>query len=79
MYLLQSFDIGYFSILKCIYSKEIEFDICIEINSITKLDFLNIYPIAYTQSYKAETIKNSFAAVGLVLFNPKRVIETLNI
>ena len=49
------------------------------VNSITKLDFLEAYLIARAQSYKIETIKNSFIAAGLVLFNPNRVIETLNI
>ena len=65
--------------MKCVYSKEIESDICVGVNSITKLDFLEAYLITRAQSYKAETIKNSFAVVGLVLFNPKTVIETLDI
>ena len=69
----------FFSVLKRVYSKEIEPDIRAGVNSITKLDFLNAYLITRAQSYKAETIENSFVAVGLVLFNPERVIETLNI
>ena len=78
-HLLQPLDIGCFSVLKRAYSKEIESDIRAGVNSISKLDFLEAYPIARAQSYKAETIKNSFAAAGLVPFNPKTVIETLDI
>ena len=78
-HLLQPLDIGCFSVLKRMYSKEIETEIRARVNSITKLDFLEAYPIARAQSYKAEIIKNSFAAAGLVPFNPERVIETLNI
>ena len=78
-HLLQPLDIGCFSVLKRVYSKEIESDIRAGVNSITKLDFLEAYPITRAQSYKAETIKNSFAAAGLVPFNPKTVIETLDI
>ena len=78
-HLLQPLDIGCFSVLKRAYSKEIESDIRAGVNPITKLDFLEAYPIARAQSYKAETIKNSFAAAGLVPFNPKTVIETLDI
>ena len=78
-HLLQPLDIGCFSVLKRAYSKEIESDIRAGVNSITKLDFLEAYPIARAQSYKAETIKNSFAAAGLVPFNAEIVLQTLNI
>ena len=79
LYLLQPLDIGCFSVLKRTYSKEVKTQIYVGVNSITKLDFLEAYPIIRAQSYKIETIKNSFIVVGLVLFNPDRVIETLNI
>ena len=49
------------------------------INHIAKLDFLAEFPTAYVACYKSETIKNSFAATGLIPFDPMRVIETLNI
>ena len=65
--------------MKRTYSKEVKTQICIKVNSIIKLNFLKAYPITHAQSYKIETIKNSFIATGLVLFNPNRVIETLNI
>jgi hypothetical protein len=31
------------------------------------------------EAYKAETIRNSFAAAGLVPYNPDRVLEKLDI
>ena len=49
---LQPLDIGCFSVLKRTYSKEIEAEIRAGVNSISKLDFLDAYPIARTQSYK---------------------------
>lgn len=78
-HLLQPLDIGCFSVLKRAYSKEIETEIRAGVNSISELDFLEAYPIARAQSYKAETIKNSFAAAGLVPFNAEAVLQNLNI
>ena len=49
------------------------------INHIDKLDFLEAYPSARIETFKPETIKNSFAAAGLVPFYPNRVISKLDI
>ena len=49
------------------------------INHIDKLDFLEAYPSARIEAFKSETIKNSFAAAGLIPYNPDRVISKLNI
>lgn len=48
-------------------------------NHIDKLDFLAVYPQARIEAFKPETIQNSFAAAGLVLINPDRVLSNLNI
>jgi hypothetical protein len=48
-------------------------------NHIDKFDFLTAFPRARTMAYKAQTIRNSFAATGLVPFNPDRVIQQLTI
>ena len=37
------------------------------------------YPEARTNTFKPETIQNSFAAAGLLLINPERVLSKLNI
>ena len=57
----------------------VEFKIRNGINHINKLDFLEAYPSARIKAFKSETIKNSFAAAGLVLFAPDQVISKLNI
>jgi hypothetical protein len=49
------------------------------INYIDKLDFLEAYPSARIEAFKSETIKNSFAAAGLMPYNPDRVISKLDI
>ncbi|OQD72698.1 hypothetical protein PENANT_c225G09064 [Penicillium antarcticum] len=51
----------------------------VQINHIDKLDFLEAYPSARIEAFKSETIKNSFAAAGLVPYNPDRVISKLDI
>ena len=49
------------------------------INHIDKLDFLEAYPKAQNEAFKPDTIKHSFAAASLVLFNPDQVLSKLNI
>ena len=78
-YLLQPLDIGYFAVLKRLYSRIVEFKIRNGINYIDKLDFLEAYPSIRIEAFKSETIKNSFAAASLVLFTPNQVISKLNI
>jgi len=48
-------------------------------NHIDKFDFLEANPQAPTEAFKTENIKNSFAASGLVPFNPGTVLGRLNI
>ena len=48
-------------------------------NHIDKLDFLDAFPTARIEAFKAQTIKNSFSVTSLVLYNPDRVISKLNI
>jgi hypothetical protein len=42
-------------------------------NYIDKIDFLTAFPEARLMAYKAETIRNGFAAAGLVLLDLDRV------
>jgi hypothetical protein len=78
-HLLQPLDIGCFSVLKRAYGQLVEKQARAGINHIDKLDFLAAYPHARVEAYKAETIRNSFAAAGLVPYNPDRVLEKLDI
>jgi hypothetical protein len=78
-HLLQPLDIGCFSILKRAYSQLVDKKMRDRINHIDKLEFLDAYPKARTKAYKAETIRNSFAAAGLIPIDPDRVLAKLNI
>ena len=77
-YLLQPLDVGCFSPIKKSYGFQIEKPIQLQINHITKLEFLP----AFRQAFKAFTeqnIKAGFRATGLVPYNPERVILCLNL
>lgn len=65
--------------LKRAYSRLIESKMRARINHIDKLDFLEVYPSARIEAFKSETIKNSFAAAGLIPYNPDQVISKLDI
>ena len=47
-------------------------------NHIEKPDFLTAYTIARMESITPNIIYSRFAAIGLVLYNPKRVLLKLN-
>ncbi|ODM14985.1 hypothetical protein SI65_09480 [Aspergillus cristatus] len=78
-HLLQPLDVGCFTPLKQAYGSLVENKARHNFNHIDKLDFLEAYPQARSEVLKPETIKNSFAASGLVPFDPERVLEKLNI
>ena len=48
------------------------------INHINKPDFLTAYLTAREESMAINTIHNKFAATGLVLYDPERVLSKLN-
>lgn len=79
LHLLQPLDVGCFSPLKCAYGCLVEDKMQLGFNHIDKFDFLEAYPKAHAGAFKADTIKNSFAAAGLVPFRPERVLGQLNI
>jgi hypothetical protein len=78
-HLLQPLDVGCFAVLKRHYGQQVEQRMRLGFNHIDKIDFLTAFPQARTVAYKAQTIRNSFAATGLVPFNPDRVIQQLTI
>lgn len=78
-HLLQPLDIGCFAVLKRSYSRLVDSKMRLGVNHIDKLDFLEAYPSARVDSFKSDTIKNSFAAAGLVPLCPDRVISKLDI
>lgn len=78
-HLLQPLDIGCFAVLKRAYSRLISNQARLGFNHINKLDFLAEYPQAHQETFKQDTIQNSFAAAGLVPLDPERVLSKLNI
>ena len=78
-HLLQPLDVGCFSPLKRAYGRLVENKMRLGFNHIDKFDFLEAYPQARMDAFKMESIKNSFAASGLIPFCPERVLEQLNI
>lgn len=78
-HLLHPLHIGCFAVLKRSYSRLVENQARAGYNHIDKLDFLAAYLQARTETFKPETIQNSFAAAGLVPINADRVLSDLNI
>jgi hypothetical protein len=78
-HLLQPLDVACFGPLKRFYGRFVEERSRLGFYHIDKLDFLAAFPKARSQAFKVETIKNSFAASGVVPYNPERVLEKLNV
>jgi len=77
-HLLQPLDVGCFVVLKRSYERQIEGYIRNRVNYIDKQDFLEAYHIACTETMNPTNIHSSFAAIGLVLYNHKRVLSKLH-
>jgi hypothetical protein len=78
-HLLQPLDVSCFAVLKRQYGQLVEQRMRLGFNHIDKHDFLTAFPTARTMAYKAENIRNGFAATGLVPFDPDRVYQQLDI
>jgi hypothetical protein len=78
-HLLQPLDVGCFAVLKRAYGQLVETRMRRGFNHIDKFDFLEAFPIARNEAFKSNIIKSSFAATGLVPYNPDRVISKLDI
>lgn len=69
-HLLQPLDIRCFAVLKRSYRSLIDQKMRCGTNHINKLGFLAAYPQAHMEVFKPDIIQNSFAAAGLLPFNP---------
>jgi hypothetical protein len=78
-YKCQLLDIGYFGLLKQVYSRLIEELIHIYINYITKLEFLYTFRKAFFTSITERNIQGSFIRASIILFDPERVLSKLDI
>ena len=77
--LLQLLDVGCFAVLKRAYGCLVENQVRLRSDNINKLDFLMADPEARADTFRLETIQNSFAAAGLSPINPESVLSKLNI
>jgi len=77
-HLLQPLDVGCFAVLKRLYGQQIQEFMRNGVNHINKQDFLTAYYSAYTEAMSPANIQSSFAATGLVPYNPSRVLSELH-
>ena len=77
LYLLQPLDIGCFLVLKQSYKCLIKQIIGRGVNCINKRKFLPLYRQARQTALHQNNIQAGFAATGLVLYSPKRVLVQL--
>lgn len=78
-HLLQPLDIGCFGPLKRAYGRQVEKQMRLGINHISKDDFLPAYRVAHNESIIEKNIRSSFAASGIVPYNPDQVLSNLSI
>lgn len=78
-HLLQPLNIGCFAVLKQSYRSRVAGYTRLDINSIEKDDFINIFSKARGNAFKETIIHSAFAATSLVPFDPNRVLSHLNI
>jgi hypothetical protein len=76
-HLLQPCDVSFFAVLKRQYGQQIQGYIRRGTNHINKQDFLQAYIIARTKAATIANIQSGFAATGLVLHDPERVLSKL--
>lgn len=78
-HLTQPLDVGCFSVLKRVYSRQIETFIKAYINHITKVEFFLAFKTAYMESITVQNAQAGFRGAGLVPFNPQAVISKLDV
>ena len=78
-YLTQPLDVGCFSVLKWLYSQELEDFIRAHINHITKTEFLIAFKTTHFKTMIAQNIQASFRGASLVPYDPQAIISKLDI
>jgi DDE superfamily endonuclease/helix-turn-helix, Psq domain/Tc5 transposase DNA-binding domain len=77
-HLLQPLDVGCFAVLKRSYGRQIEGYMRSGVNHIDKPDFLHAFHAARIEAITLANIQSSFAATGLVPYDPERVLLKLH-
>ncbi len=68
-YLIQSFDVGCFNVLKQLYSRQFEVFIKVYINYIIKTEFFIVFKAVYLVTITVNNIQRGFRGVGLMLYD----------
>ncbi len=78
-HILQPLDVGCFAPLKQAYGRQIEDLMRCQITHVTKIEFLLSLKQAFNTAINPTNIQGGFASAGLLLHNPRRVLEKLDI
>jgi hypothetical protein len=78
-HLLQPLDVGYFSLLKKAYGREIEHLIRCSITHVSKTEFFPAFYAAYQATMTEQNIRSSFRGAGLVPLDPESVVSKLDV
>ena len=78
-HLTQPLDVGCFSVLKRMYSRELEAFIKVHINHITKTEFFIAFKAAHLSTMTVENAQAGFRGAGLVPFDPHVVLSKLDV
>jgi hypothetical protein len=78
-HITQPLDIGFFSVLKRAYGREINTFIRAHINHITKVEFFLAFYAAYKRSMTKANMAGGFRGAGLIPFDPQAVISKLDV
>jgi hypothetical protein len=78
-HITQPLDVGFFSVLKRAYGREINMFIRAHINNITKVEFFLAFYAAYMQSMTVSNVLGGFRGAGLIPFDPQAVISKLDV
>jgi hypothetical protein len=78
-HLTQPLDVGCFSVLKRLYSRQLEAFIKAHINHITKTEFFIAFKAAHLATMTPSNIQGGFRGAGLVPYNPQAILSKLDI
>jgi len=78
-HITQPLDVGCFSVLKRMYSRELEAYIKAYINHITKMEFFLAFKAAHFNTMTPDNIMAGFRGAGLVPYDPQAVLSKLDI
>jgi hypothetical protein len=76
-HILQLLDVTCFSALKRSYGKLVKHQMGLGVNHVDKVDFLLLYQHARAETITSSNACSGFAAMGIVPFNPDRVLSGL--